>query len=124
MLFDAGTRGMVEVEYIQDRWFGPVGVIRAKAGEKIPFDAGNRGTVMVDQIEYAKDHVIGTINPDDIYRKITYDNWGKQGCAVVEMIPPADTSPEAHARRVKRIQETARRIMNSPGWPVAEGMDT
>ena len=116
MLFDAGKRGMVEVDYIQERWFGPVGVIRAKDGEKMPFDAGRHGTVMVDQVEFAKDRTIGTINPDDIYRKITYDNWGKQGCAVVICKPPADTSPEAHAQRVKRIRDTARRIMSNPRW--------
>ena len=71
---------------------------------------------MVDQIEYAKDHIIGTTNPDDIYRMVTYDNWGKQGCAVAVMKPPADTSPEAHAQRVKRIQDTAHRIMSTPAW--------
>lgn len=75
------------------------------------FDAGRYGMIEVDKIIDKGDHQIGVVNADDFYRKISYMNWGKQGCTRVENIPPADMSPEARAERKRKIIETGSMLL-------------
>lgn len=80
------------------------------------FDAGIWGMVEVDVIDERPDEtpprVIGIKNPDDIYTKIMYHNFGKKlGCSKVECRPPKERSPEIKKKNMDRLMDVCAGIM-------------